>query len=106
MLAYMGIIKNEDGIVIARLKDASKFISRNIEFRSSGYEFEIDDEITSSEFSGNSSPLISVTSNSNIPLDSSRYKTKNFVSPLISRSKANTPYFFASARMQSASCPH
>ncbi|KGK34569.1 hypothetical protein JL09_g6283, partial [Pichia kudriavzevii] len=30
-----------------------------------------------------------VTSNSNIPLDSSRYKTKNFVSPLISRSKAN-----------------
>lgn len=85
----MGIIKNEDGIVIARLKDASKFISRNIEFRSSGYEFEIDDEITSSEFSGNSSPLISVTSNSNIPLDSSRYKTKNFVSPLISRSKAN-----------------
>jgi DNA repair and recombination protein RAD54B len=73
------IIKNEDGLVIGKLKDADKVIYKN-EFRCSGFEFQLDEEIINSKQPKLNLP--SMPSQSSTVLHSTVTK---FKSPLINK---------------------
>lgn len=79
----VAIIKNEDGVVIGRLKEADKSIYRGV-FRCSGYEFELDEEIVSSK-----APKMSLL---HTPAPTPKYpKASTFKSPLLSQQQASGP---------------
>lgn len=80
-LSNIATIKNDDGIVIGKLKDADKLIFKGV-FKCSGMEFELSDEIISSKMP----KVMSSSTNLNVPI----YKSSIFKSPLVVKPSIST----------------